>query len=83
MTRTPSGVAKFVLTAVCWLFPNRTVIVNGWLSTAPISVTPLMMRVTPRWSVESGLPSTNANALLPASMAGLPGRRVIVSVGPP
>ena len=69
--------------AVCWLSPNKIVIVNGWISTAPISVTPLMMRFTPRWSVESGLATDDRQALLPASIAGLPGRSVSVSVGPP
>ena len=40
----------------------------------------LTMRETPRWSVVT---PAGIRALLPASMAGLPGSRAIVWVGPP
>src|SRR5881398_2338537 len=45
-------------------------------SNAPISTVPLTMRLKPgpRWSVVKGLPFwSTAKALLPASIAGLPG----------
>src|SRR5437764_13668627 len=48
-------------------------------SNAPISTVPLKMRLKPgpRWSVVKGLPFwSTAKALLPASIAGLPGKRV-------
>src|SRR5256712_12660275 len=47
-------------------------------SNAPISTVPLKMRLKPgpRWSVVKGLPFwSTAKALLPALIAGLPGKR--------
>src|SRR2546425_3110483 len=47
-------------------------------SNAPISTVPLKTRLKPgpRWSVVKGLPFwSTAKALLPASIAGLPGKR--------
>ncbi len=39
---------------------------------------------SPRWSVVIGVsPGPTSSAALPAPMAGLPGKRAIVSVGPP
>ena len=49
-------------------------------SNAPMSTVPLKMRDSPRWSV---VMPAGMRALLPASMAGLPRSRAIVSVGPP
>ena len=58
------------------------------ISTAPISqvklIAPWTGRTTPRWSVASQAPlPLPAVAGLPASIAGLPARRVKVKVGPP
>ena len=50
--------------------------VKPWLSKAPMSTAPTRPR--PRWSV-AGMPAP----LVPASMAGLPGSKGIVLVGPP
>ena len=55
-------------------------------SNAPISMEDAATRSksTPRWSVSNGLPlSSTARAKLPASKAGLLGRRAWVCVGPP
>ena len=58
-----------------------------WTSKAPMSTVPLTIRgkPVPRWSVVKGWPvvGSTARALLPASMAGLPGKRAMVWVGPP
>ena len=51
-------------------------------SKAPISQPELCGRVTPRWSLASVVPQPFTPAGI-ASMAGLPGRRAIVCVGPP
>ena len=48
-------------------------------STAPTSTVPLKTRAAPRWSVVNAA----AAALSPPSRAGLPGRGMWVSVGPP
>ena len=42
---TVSKTLKSVFTAVDWLSPNRIVIVKRWVSTAPISTMPLLIRV--------------------------------------
>ena len=62
----------------------------GWISKAPMSTVPSKMRMkpSPRWSSSSGRLSASkggrlAKVLLPASMAGLPGTRAWVAVGPP
>ena len=54
--------------------------VNPLDSKAPMSTVPLTMRGSPRWSVVT---PAGMRALLPASMAGLPGSRAMVWVGPP
>ncbi len=61
---------------VCGVLPGTDVIVKPWLSKAPMSTVPT--RADPRWSVV-GMPAP----LVPASMAGLPGSRAMVCVGPP
>ena len=87
VTMTAKGLAKGELTGVpCGVLPVTGVKVNPWLSKAPMSTVPLTTRgkPAPRWSVVSGLPlASTASALLPASMAGLPGSRAMVCVGPP
>ena len=54
--------------------------VNRLDSKAPMSTVPPTMRARPRWSVVT---PAGMRALLPASMAGLPGSSGIVWVGPP
>src|SRR5262249_28583472 len=53
---------------------------NPLASKAPMSTVALTMRLNPRWSVVT---PAGMRALLPASMAGLPGSRAMVWVGPP
>src|SRR6516165_8867294 len=62
--------------------PSLRVIVGAWTSQAPMSTTPALMRAKPlpRWSVVT---SAETRALLPALIAGLPGKRGMVCVGPP
>ena len=64
----------------CGVLPAMGVRVKPWLSKAPISTTPSTMRGRPRWSVVT---PGGIIASPPASIAGLPGSRGIVSVGPP
>ena len=80
MTVTTSGAGKAASTPVDWPLPDVTAMVNPLDSKAPMSTVPLTMRDRPRWSVVTPL---GMRALLPASMAGLPGRRAMVWVGPP
>src|ERR1700722_10534767 len=54
---------------------SAVVVTLNWYSKAPMSVLP--KRGRPRWSLAGAL------AKLPALMAGLPGNRAIVWVGPP
>ena len=63
-----------------WPLPEVTAMVNPLDSKAPMSTVPSTMRGSPRWSVVT---PAGMSALLPASMAGLPGNRAIVWVGPP
>ena len=77
MTVTASGLAKAVLIAAdCGVLPLTGVRVNPWLWKAPMS-TPVPGRLTPRWSVVTPLTA------MPVPMAGLPGSRAMVWVGPP
>ena len=80
MTVATSGAGKAVSMPVDWPLPEVTAMVNPLDSKAPMSTTPLTMRERPRWSVVT---PAGMRALLPASMAGLPGSRAIVWVGPP
>src|SRR5262245_19729590 len=75
LTFTSSGAAKAVDTFVDWPLPELMATVNPLASKAPMSTAPT--RPTPRWSLLS------APVEVPASMAGLPGNRAIVLVGPP
>src|SRR5262245_38943219 len=75
VTVATSGAAKAVDTFVDCPLPDVTAMVNPWLSKAPMSAAPT--RPKPRWSV------AGAPVLVPVSMAGLPGNRAIVWVGPP
>ena len=77
VTVTASGLANGVpMSDVCGVLPGTGVRVKPWLSKAPMSTAPT--RPSPRWSV-AGTPAP----LVPASMAGLPGSRAMVWVGPP
>ena len=80
VTVATSGFGKAVSTPVDWPLPEVTAMVNPLDSKAPMSTTVLTMRGRPRWSVVT---PAGMRALLPASMAGLPGSRAIVWVGPP
>ena len=80
VTVTTSGAGKAVSTPVDWPLPEVTAMVNPLDSKAPMSTTVLTMRARPRWSVVT---PAGMRALLPASMAGLPGSRAMVWVGPP
>src|SRR5438874_8710110 len=75
VTVTTNGAEKAWDRSVDWPLPEVTAMVNPWLSKAPMSTGPT--RPNPRWSV------AEAPVLVPASMAGLPGSRAIVWVGPP
>src|SRR5271157_6307993 len=80
VTVTTSGLANVALTyADCGVLPEATASVNPWLSNAPMSTLPTRPR--PRWSVVGMVTPEIDEA--PASMAGLPGRRAKVWVGPP
>ncbi len=78
VTVTTSGAAN--TPEAVWPLPEVTAMVNPLDSKAPISTVPLTMRLNPRWSVVT---PAGMRALLPASMAGLPGSRAMVWVGPP
>ena len=80
VTPTTSGLAKGVLTVVCWLLPLTMEIAKPRLSKAPMSTALPTMRANPRWSVVT---PAGIRLLSPASMAGLPGKSGIVCVGPP
>ena len=76
VTTTASGSAKAVPSVVCWrVLPATGVIVNPWLWKAPISGGE--SSGSPRSSVVTPLTA------VPAPMAGLPGKRAMVAVGPP
>jgi hypothetical protein len=77
VTVTTSGAGN---TPAVWPLPEVRAMANPLDSKAPMSTVPLTMRGEPRWSVE--MPA-GMRALLPASMAGLPGSRARVWVGPP
>ena len=80
-TETASGWAKVVPgAALCGVEPATGVMVNPWLSKAPMSTVPFVTRGSPRWSVWT---PAGIRALLPASIAGLPGSKAIVGVVPP
>src|SRR5262245_39403742 len=75
-TVTASALANAAPTlALCGVLPATVVRLKPWLSKAPISTAPT--RPLPRWSV-AGAPVET-----PALMAGLPGNRAMVFVGPP
>ena len=78
VTVTVSGFAKGLpSSADCGVLPETGVIVKPWLWKAPISI-PCAEHGFPRWSVVGTLfPAT------PPPIAGLPGRRAMVEVGPP
>ncbi len=78
LTVTASGLAKSVPMFTVWgVLPATSVRpVKPWLSKAPMSMAPTRPR--PRWSV-AGMPAP----LLPALIAGLPGSKATVWVGPP
>ena len=62
------------------------VVTTTWSSNAPMSTVLFTTRVKPRWSVVTGRPvdgSVGTRVLKPLSMAGLPGKRAMVGVGPP
>ena len=80
VTVTTSGAGKAVSTPADWPLPEVTAMVKPPDSKAPMSTTVLTMRGSPRWSVVT---PAGMRALLPASIAGLPGSRGIVCVGPP
>ena len=80
VTVATSGAEKAVSTLVDCPLPEVTAMVNPLDSKAPMSTVLLTMRGSPRWSVVT---PPGMRALLPASMAGLPGSRAIVCVGPP
>jgi hypothetical protein len=75
VTVTTSGAAKAVAMSVDWPLPEVTAMVKPWLSKAPMSTA--STRPWPR-SSKAGAP-----VLVPALIAGLPGRRGMVCVGPP
>ena len=53
-------------------------------SNAPMSQAAPCGRATPRWSIVTGMPSASLQSKTGiASMAGLPGKRAWVWVGPP
>ena len=77
VTVTPSGSANAApVIADCGESPGTTVRVKPWLWKAPMSGSG-ESRGSPRWSVVMPLTA------VPAPMAGLPGSRAMVSVGPP
>ena len=77
VTETESGLANAVPVFALWLLPLPTASVKPRDSKAPTSTVPDCGRAMPRWSV------AGAPLLFPASMAGLPGSRANVGVGPP
>ena len=77
VTMTASGLAKAVPSVVCWgVLPATVVRVNPWLWKAPMSGG----RVERLAALVGGDAGRSA---VPAPMAGLPGSRAMVSVGPP
>ena len=76
VTTSASGLGKPVPSVVCWgVLPETRVSVKPWLWKAPMSGDE--SSGSPRWSVVMPL------AAVPAPIAGLPGSRAIVGVGPP
>ena len=80
VTVATSGAENAVDTAADWPLPDVTVMVNPLDSKAPISTVPLTMRANSRWSKMS---PAGMRALLPASIAKLPGKSAMVLVEPP
>src|SRR5271157_1682613 len=82
VTVTCSAFGNAVLTSANWLLPAVTARVKPDDSKAPMSTVPPTTRgkSVPRWSV---VMPEGIRALLPASMAGLPGSNAMVCVGPP
>ncbi len=80
VTVATSGFENAVKMPVDWPLPEVTAMVNRLDSKAPMSTTPPTTRGRPRWSVVT---PAGISSLLPESMAGLPGSRAIVWVGPP
>ena len=80
-TVTASGSAKAALVAaLCGVLPATGVRVNPWLSKAPMSTVPSTILGSPALV---GHDPEGIRLVLPASMAGLPGSRAMVCVGPP
>src|SRR5208337_1462030 len=82
VTVTTRGLAKgSVMLADCPL-PEVTAMVNPLDSKAPMSTVPptILGKPGPRWSV---VRPAGMRLLSPALMAGLPGNRAMVCVGPP